>query len=145
MFVATVAFSLLYASTAKHSDLVAKESTMNFLKPSSATLATISSISDNGISITSNGDVYYCLVTKAFTKKLSGYGVSAPDYLSLSSASLLPQDTLLNATSTFMVMNYLKAKDEPLSKGKTYYLFLGTKDAEGNFTENNTECITIEP
>ena len=145
MMIAAVGCSLLYLDTIKNSGLLAAQSEISFLAPSASSLATFTQVDVEGLLLTPDvNDVYYCFVTEAFMEKLSSYGASAADFLSLSDAQELESETTLTSTSGFIVMNYLKARSETLSKGKTYYLFLGTKNDTYEFTNEQTECIKIQ-
>ena len=145
MLMAAVGFSLLYLATAKKTGLVAAQAEMSFVEPAASVFVEFSQADTEGLQITSKtNEVYYCLITEVFLKKLSSYGATAADFLSLSQAQPLNQETTLTTTSGFTVMNYLKANSETLRKGKTYYLFLGTKNAANEFTNEQTECIRIQ-
>ena len=145
MLMAAVGFSVLYMATAKKSGLVAAQAEMSFVEPAASTFAEFSQVDIEGLHFSSKtNDVYYCLITEAFLKKLSSYGATAADFLSLSQAQQLEGEILLTTTNEFTVMNYLKASSEILTKGKTYYLFLGTKNAANEFTNEQTECIKIQ-
>lgn len=148
MIGAAIVFSLLYYVVVEKTGVAASATEVIFTNVSDAEFVQIDIISQDGIILTPtpkrNSVVYCCLVTKDFFDKMTGYSMEVKHFLMLGGKEAAEDRIEIHKTTALSVMNYFNAPSENLMKGKSYFLIVGEKDAEGEFTNTNANCIKIQ-
>lgn len=122
--------------------------TISFTNASESKYVMIHSINSDSIIIkptaTNSSVIYQCLIDGKFFDKMTEYGMHLKDFLSLTGEEVSGNKIIIQKTNGFTVLNYVTTPSEKLSKGKVYYLIVGKKNADNEFTNENSECIKIQ-
>jgi hypothetical protein len=148
MISAALLFSLIYYVVVEKTGAAATGAEVVFTEASESEYVTKHTISTDSLVFTSTPKntpiVYYCLIAGNFFDKMTGYGMELKDFLSLTGEEAREARITVRKTNGFSVLNYFTAASENLITGQVYYLIVGEKNAEGEFSSNSIDCIKIQ-
>ena len=145
MLAAAIVCSLFYYLAIKFSGAGTVAVSVDPITPSEAVLAQVEVMPEEVVVKVDRPEIYYCLVTKATFQKMADFGMKPSGYLQMGGSAFQDEVNHLDKTSAFLIMNYVNIVSTDIKEKQVYYLMMGSKNADGLFTDELTECIKIEP